>query len=153
MSRNRLAAHALQPTLAFAAGLVFGLGLLVSRLADPAKVLAFLDVAGAWDPTLLLVMGAAVAVGLAAHALVRGRTQTLIGLPLQLPAAGRIDLRLVLGALLFGVGWGLSGLCPGPGFVMLGTGSLQAVLFVAALVAGIALFDHVERVVTHRRTP
>jgi uncharacterized protein len=129
------------PMLAFAAGLVFGVGLLVSGLTDPAKVLAFLDVAGAWDPALLLAMGAAAAVGLVAFEVARRRSSTLTGLPLRLPTATTIDRRLMLGGVLFGIGWGLAGICPGPSLVGIGTGSGDAALFAAAMVAGMACFD------------
>lgn len=142
---TRASSRALPPTLAFAAGLVFGVGLLVSQLTDPAKVLAFLDIAGVWDSSLLLTMGASIAPGLGAFAIARRRKSTLIGLPLHLPTATVIDRRLVVGGVLFGIGWGLTGICPGPGFVVLGTGSYQAALFVVAMVAGMALFDHAER--------
>lgn len=145
MSPLRSVPSALQSALAFAAGLVFGIGLLVSRLADPATVQAFLDLGGAWDPTLLLVMAAAVGVGLVADRVVRGRSSSLIGLPLRLPTARAIDRRLVAGSTLFGIGWGLAGICPGPGLVLLGTGSGPAALFVAAMVAGMALFDRFDR--------
>lgn len=145
MNPLRSVPSALQSALAFAAGLVFGIGLLVSRLADPATVRAFLDLGGAWDPTLLLVMAAAVGVGLVADRVVRGRSSSLIGLPLRLPTARVIDRRLVAGSTLFGIGWGLAGVCPGPGLVLLGTGSGPAALFVAAMVAGMALFDRYDR--------
>lgn len=127
------------------AGLVFGLGLIVSGMADPAKVLGFLDLAGLWDPSLALVMGGAVAVGAAAFAMVRRRPTSLLGLPMRMPAARPIDRRLIVGSALFGVGWGLAGICPGPSIVLIGMGSPQAVLFVAAMLAGMGLFELLER--------
>ena len=125
------------------AGLVFGLGLILSGMANPAKVLGFLDLAGAWDPSLALVMGGAVAVSALAFAWVRRRTVSLLGAALRLPTARTIDRRLVLGSVVFGVGWGVAGFCPGPALVALGMGnssSGKALIFVAAMLAGMALF-------------
>src|SRR5215468_6364051 len=96
---------------AFVAGLLFGIGLIVSRMASPAKVLGFLDIAGRWDPSLAFVMAGAIAVGLVAFRFAARRNTTLLGAPMQLPAGGAIDRRLVGGALLFGIGWGLGGFC------------------------------------------
>ena len=129
---------------AFLAGLVFGLGLLLSGMADPAKVLGFLDLAGAWDPSLMFVMGGAVGVGAVAFALARKRARSLLGEPMKLPTKTSIDRRLLLGALLFGAGWGLAGFCPGPAVVALGAGEAKAVVFVLAMLAGMALFELVE---------
>jgi uncharacterized membrane protein YedE/YeeE len=126
---------------AFLAGLVFGLGLLLSGMADPAKVLGFLDLAGAWDPSLMFVMGGAVGVGAVAFAFARSRPRSLLGEPMQLPTKTSIDRRLVLGALLFGTGWGLAGFCPGPAVVALGVGEPKAVVFVVAMLAGMGLFE------------
>lgn len=130
---------------AFFSGLVFGLGLIVSGMANPAKVLGFLDLAGAWDPSLALVMAGAIAVGLAAFALARRRARSLLGAAMQLPTARAIDRRLVAGSLLFGVGWGLAGFCPGPALVALGMGATKALVFVAAMLAGMGLFEGLER--------
>ena len=126
--------------VAFLVGLVFGLGLLVSQLANPAKVLAFLDLAGAWDPSLALVMGGAVVVGLVAFTLSRRWRRSLLGEPMRRPEANRADRPLVIGALLFGAGWGLAAFCPGPALVAAGAGHGQALLFVAAMLAGMGLF-------------
>jgi uncharacterized membrane protein YedE/YeeE len=128
----------------FIAGLVFGLGLIVAGMANPAKVLGFLDLAGAWDPSLAFVMGGAVAVGAGAFSLMRGRTRSLLGAPVLLPSAGRIDRRLVLGSLLFGVGWGLAGICPGPALVLAGYGSPKGFVFIAAMIAGNGAFEFFE---------
>ncbi|MGC3985772.1 MAG: YeeE/YedE family protein [Pseudorhodoferax sp.] len=130
---------------ALLAGLVFGLGLLVSGMADPAKVLGFLDLAGAWDPSLAFVMAGAIAVGLLAFALARRRTRSLLGLRMQLPQGQGIDRRLVLGGLAFGIGWGLAGFCPGPALVALGMGEAKAAVFVLAMLAGMGLFEWLER--------
>jgi uncharacterized membrane protein YedE/YeeE len=126
------------------AGLVFGLGLIVSGMADPAKVLGFLDLAGAWDPSLALVMAGAIGVGLVAFAVAGRRTTSLLGAEMQLPTARHVDRRLLVGSLLFGIGWGLAGFCPGPGLVALGMGEVKAVVFVAAMLAGMGLFELIE---------
>lgn len=130
---------------AFLSGLVFGLGLVVSGMANPAKVLGFLDLAGPWDPSLALVMAGAVAVGAVAFAFMRTKTRSLLGAPVLLPDRGTIDGRLVLGSLLFGVGWGLSGICPGPALVLAGTGSAKGLAFLAAMLAGNVLFEFLEK--------
>lgn len=130
---------------AFAVGLIFGLGLLLSGMANPAKVLGFLDLFGAWDPSLALVMGGAVAVGMIAFSRLRGRERSLLGEPLRIPVRRDIDARLVLGGLGFGVGWGLVGFCPGPALVALGAGESKAVVFVAAMLAGMGLYELLER--------
>lgn len=137
--------EAMLTVAAFFSGLVFGLGLIVSGMANPAKVLGFLDLAGAWDPSLALVMAGAIAVGLAAFALARRRARSLLGAAMQLPTARAIDRRLVAGSLLFGVGWGLAGFCPGPALVALGMGATKALVFVAAMLAGMGLFEGLER--------
>ena len=130
---------------AFITGLVFGFGLLLSGMANPAKVLGFLDVAGAWDPSLLLVMAGAIGVGLVAFSLAGRRTQSLLGEEMRLPPSGRIDRRLLAGSAVFGVGWGLAGFCPGPALVALGMGLEPAAVFVAAMLAGMAGFEILER--------
>jgi uncharacterized membrane protein YedE/YeeE len=126
-------------------GLLFGVGLILSGMADPAKVLGFLDLASAWDPSLAFVMGGAIAVGLPAFALARGRSRSWLGAEMSLPTVREIDRRLVIGSLLFGVGWGVAGFCPGPALVALGMGESKALWFVAAMVAGMALFEWFER--------
>lgn len=131
--------------LSLAAGLVFGLGLIVSGMADPAKVLAFLDLAGAWDPSLALVMGGAIAVGFPAFALAKSRKTSFAGAPVQLPQSSAIDKRLVGGSALFGIGWGLAGFCPGPALVALGMGRVEALVFTAAMLAGMGVFAWIAR--------
>lgn len=130
---------------AFVAGLVFGIGLIVAGMTNPAKILGFLDFAGSWDPSLALVMAGAIAVGLVAFALARRRTMSALGLPIQLPAAQTIDARLVAGSLAFGVGWGLAGFCPGPAIVALGAGYAKAAVFVVAMLLGMGAFEWAER--------
>jgi uncharacterized membrane protein YedE/YeeE len=126
------------------AGLVFGLGLIISGMANPAKVLGFLDLAGAWDPSLALVMVGANAVGLAAFALARRRTKSFLALKLQLPTSRHIDRRLIVGSLLFGIGWGIAGFCPGPALVALGMAEAKAAVFVLAMLVGMAMFEWME---------
>ena len=136
---------------ALLAGLVFGLGLIVSGLADPAKVLGFLDLAGAWDPSLGVVMAGAIGVGSVGFALAKRRTRSVLGQEMKLPTARHIDRRLVGGSLLFGIGWGIAGFCPGPGLVALGMGEAKALAFVLAMLAGMGLFELLERRGTLRR--
>ena len=127
------------------AGLVFGLGLIVSGMANPAKVIGFLDLAGRWDPSLALVMAGAIAVGAIAFAFARTRTASLLDAPMKLPSEQRIDRRLLAGALVFGVGWGIAGFCPGPALVAIGMGSAKAVVFVVAMLAGMGIFQIAEK--------
>ncbi len=129
----------------FLAGLVFGLGLIVSGMANPAKVLGFLDLGGRWDPSLAFVMGGAIAVGAVAFAVARRRTRSFLGAAMRLPAARAIDRRLVLGSVLFGIGWGVAGFCPGPGLVAAGMGEMKALAFVAAMLAGMVGYELIER--------
>ena len=131
--------------VSFASGLIFGLGLIVSGMADPGKVLAFLDLAGTWDPSLMLVMAGAIAVGLFAFRVAGTRPETLLGQPLQLPVPGKIDRPLIIGSLLFGIGWGLAGICPGPALVLLGSGGGEGGIFILAMLVGMALFELQQR--------
>lgn len=126
-------------------GLIFGLGLILSGMADPAKVLGFLDLAGPWDPSLALVMAGAIAVGLIGFSFARRRSLSFLGSKMQLPKHGDIDRRLVGGSLVFGIGWGIAGFCPGPALVALGMGETKAAAFVAAMVVGMAIFEILER--------
>ena len=129
----------------FFVGLLFGLGLLLSGMTDPAKVLGFLDLFGTWDPSLAFVMGGAIAVGFFAFALARKRTTNFLGGALHLPKATQIDQRLVLGGLTFGAGWGLAGFCPGPGIVSMASGEVKAAVFMAAMLVGMVLYEVAER--------
>ncbi len=131
--------------IALLAGLLFGIGLIVSGMANPAKVLGFLDIAGTWDPSLAFVMVGAIAVGSLAFWIARRRQRSLLGLPMQWPAGSAITPRLVLGSAAFGIGWGLAGFCPGPAMVALGAGYAKAWGFVGAMVAGMAVFEVFER--------
>lgn len=129
----------------FAVGLLFGIGLLLSGMTDPGKVLGFLDLAGAWDPSLALVMGGAIAVGIFAFGSAKKRTTSFLGGALHLPTARDIDKRLIIGGLLFGAGWGLAGFCPGPGIVTMATGEPKAAVFVVAMIAGMLVFQFTDR--------
>lgn len=134
---------------AFVAGLIFGIGLLLAGMANPAKVLGFLDLAGAWDPSLALVMVGAIGVALLPFTWARRQSRSLLGAAMQLPQKRELDRRLILGSLVFGIGWGIAGICPGPGVAILLTGHWQALLFVAAMLAGMLLFTALERQRTH----
>jgi len=125
---------------ALLAGLLFGLGLILSGMANPAKVLGFLDITGRWDPSLLLVMAGAIAVGLPVFTFARKKTASLIGEPLRLPTARNIDRRLVLGSVIFGIGWGLAGYCPGPALASLFLG-FKPLVFVAAMIGGMVVYE------------
>ena len=127
---------------AFLAGLVFGVGLLVSGMTDPGKVIGFLDVAGTWDPSLAFVMAGAILVAFFAFAFARRRAQTFLGGALELPERRDIDARLVGGSIVFGIGWGLAGFCPGPAIVAFGAGFDKATVFVIAMVAGMLLYRY-----------
>ena len=130
---------------ALLAGLLFGLGLIVSGMFDPSKVLGFLDLAGHWDPSLAVVMIGAVAVASIGFAFATRRGKTLSGDEFALPQNRSIDMRLVAGSLLFGIGWGLAGVCPGPDIVALGMGAPKAPVFFAAMLAGMLVFELVQR--------
>ena len=125
-------------------GLLFGIGLIVSGMSDPAKVLGFLDLAGNWDPSLAFVMGGAILASAPAFWFAGKRERALLGAPMRLPTATRIDRRLVLGSLAFGAGWGLAGYCPGPALASLATGGTKPLMFTIAMVAGMAIFELIE---------
>lgn len=130
---------------ALLAGLVFGCGLILSGMVNPAKVLGFLDLAGKWDPSLAFVMGGAIGVGVVAFAAARRRSMSVLGEEMKLPTATALDRRLLAGSLTFGVGWGIAGICPGPGLAALGMGEAKAALFVLAMLVGMTLFELLER--------
>lgn len=130
----------------FLVGLLFGLGLILSGMTDPGKVIGFLDLAGLWDPSLALVMGGAIAVGFFAFAIAKKRTVNFLGGALHLPKSNPIDKPLVMGAVLFGAGWGLAGFCPGPGLVSLASGNAKGAFFVAFMLVGMQLFEVFNRI-------
>ncbi|PSS50794.1 DUF6691 family protein [Leclercia tamurae] len=129
--------------MAFLCGLIFGAGLLISGLANPEKVLGFLDLSQAWDPSLAFVMIGAIAVGIIGFALVKGRKTAFCGVPILLPDNNTVDRTLVVGAVLFGLGWGLAGICPGPSLILLGAGIGKGLLFVLSMLAGMWIVTRV----------
>jgi uncharacterized membrane protein YedE/YeeE len=129
----------------FLVGLMFGLGLMLSGMTDPGKVIGFLDVTGYWDPSLALVMGGAIGVGVFAFALAKKRSRSLLGQTFDWPASEQIDRRVVLGSVVFGVGWGLAGFCPGPALVSLAAGQEKALYFVGAMIFGMILYELIQR--------
>ncbi len=131
--------------LSFVAGLIFGVGLIVAGMADPSKVLGFLDLAGNWNPSLAFVMAGAILVGFVAFSFAKRRNRSFLGLPIQLPTSGKLDRRLIFGSAVFGIGWGLSGICPGPALVLVGAGISKGWIFAIAMIAGMALFEFWER--------
>lgn len=135
----------MQVLMAFIVGLVFGIGLIVAGMTDPAKVQGFLDLAGQWDPSLALVMGGAILVGMLVFPFAAKRERALLGDIMRLPTATRIDRRLVLGGLAFGAGWGLAGFCPGPALAALASGRAEVLLFTGAMLAGMGMFEIFER--------
>jgi uncharacterized membrane protein YedE/YeeE len=136
---------------AFLTGLLFGIGLIVSGMTDPSKIIGFLDLTGAWDPSLALVMAGAVPVSALGFYLARKRVVTVLGGLLQVPEGGQIDRRLLLGSVTFGVGWGLAGFCPGPALVASGAGQDKAMVFLVAMLAGMALYELAERLMRNQR--
>lgn len=123
----------------FLCGLLFGIGLIVSGMADPVNVAGFLDLGGAWNPQLALVMAGAIGIAAPGFALLRRRTRPLLSASMHWPQEASIDRRLVAGSLMFGIGWGLAGFCPGPALVGIGIGSGDAVVFTVAMLAGMYL--------------
>jgi len=140
----------MQMLISFITGLVFGLGLIISGMADPSKVIGFLDLAGNWDPSLAFVMGGAILVASIGFRLTDNRGKTWLGDKVRLPTATQIDKRLVMGGLTFGVGWGLAGYCPGPALASL-TGGSKPLIFVLAMLAGMAIFELQGRIDSSRR--
>lgn len=127
--------------MALSSGLIFGLGLILGGMTDPGKVKGFLDVAGAWDPSLALVMGGAIAVGVFAFAAARRRSRSWSGDRMDIPTSRVIDARLIAGGVLFGTGWGLGGFCPGPALVAMSAGLGSAAVFVIAMLSGMVVHD------------
>ena len=141
----------MQVLMALLTGLVFGLGLIISGMTDPSKVIGFLDLAGKWDPSLAFVMGGAILVGIFAFRFAATRQEAILGGPIRLPTARHIDRRLVLGGLVFGAGWGLAGYCPGPALASLATGGGKPLIFTIAMLAGMGIFEIEDRF--SRRSP
>jgi hypothetical protein len=146
MSRDRAAQG--QSVVALLSGVLFGIGLLISGMAKPAKVIGFLDVFGAWDASLMLVMVGAIAVHFVAYRIASGKSSPLLAAKFNVPTRRDIDLKLLFGATVFGIGWGLGGYCPGPGLVSLASGHAAVLVFVAALLVGLYGTAKLERVLT-----
>ena len=135
----------MQRVIEFVLGLAFGLGLLISGMTDPGKVQGFLDLAGLWDPSLAFVMGGGVMVGLRGFGWAKKKTRSLSGAPFHWPEMTQIDRPLVLGSLMFGLGWGMAGFCPGPALVAMASGNDKALVFVLAMMAGMVLFERFKK--------
>ncbi len=134
----------LKNSIGLLAGLLFGFGLLISGMTDPVKVQGFLDILGAWDISLILVMGGGLMVALVGVQLAKRQSQSWIGTSLEMPTKTVITKPLIIGAMLFGIGWGLVGICPGPGIVLLGTGHWQAYVFIPAMIMGMLIYQWLE---------
>lgn len=135
----------LEVVISFAAGMLFAVGLALAGMTQPSKVVGFLDVAGAWDPSLAFVMMGAIAVYAVANRLVKGRSAPLAGGPFHLPTRRDIDPNLLFGAALFGIGWGLAGYCPGPGLTSVVTGAKAPLTFVVAMSIGMLTFAALQK--------
>lgn len=129
----------------FIAGLLFGVGLILSGMTDPAKVIGFLDITGAWDPSLAFVMVGAISVSYFAFRIAGKHSVTILGQQIALPTNRKIDIRLILGAITFGVGWGLAGYCPGPALASIATGHAEPIIFVIAMLVGMAIYEVLQR--------
>ena len=129
----------------FLVGLIFGIGLILAGMTNPAKVIGFLDITGTWDPSLAFVMGGGILVAIVAFRFAKKRTVNFLGGAMRMPTSDMIDKRLVIGSLLFGAGWGMAGFCPGPALTSMGTGNPKAVIFVIAMIVGMALFELADR--------
>ena len=126
-------------------GLIFGIGLLISGMANTQKVLGFLDITGLWDPSLILVMAGAILAALLPFQWAKNQSRSLLGQTMQLPDKTQIDRPLIVGSLLFGIGWGLAGICPGPAIVLLGLKQINAIYFVLAMLAGMWIFQILQK--------
>jgi len=131
----------MQIMIAFVTGLIFGLGLILSGMTNPAKIIGFLDIFGDWDPALALVMIGALIVSATSFQLIKKNKKTYFGQQLNLPANNKIDHKLIIGSLIFGIGWGLAGYCPGPALVSVMHGGYQPVVFVLSMLAGMGIFE------------
>jgi uncharacterized membrane protein YedE/YeeE len=131
----------LHSVFALLSGIVFGLGLILAGMSNPRKVLSFLDITGLWDPSLIFVMAGAIGVGIIAFTIAKKRTKAFLGDVMHMPTKQDIDRKVIVGGLVFGIGWGIAGICPGPALVLLGAGSKQGVIFLIAMLIGIVLYS------------
>ena len=131
--------------IALISGILFGLGLVIAGMGNPAKILAFLDITGTWDPSLLITMAVGMVISGIAFLGVKKRSVSVLNCPLQIPTNQTIDKKLVTGSVLFGVGWGLAGICPGPALLLTGMGLTQGIIFTLAMVAGLAIFQFTQK--------
>lgn len=131
--------------IALISGILFGLGLVIAGMGNPAKILAFLDITGVWDPSLLITMAVGMVISGIAFLGVKKRAVSVLNCPLQIPTNQTIDKKLVTGSVLFGVGWGLAGICPGPALLLTGMGLTQGIIFTLAMVAGMAIFQFTQK--------
>jgi uncharacterized membrane protein YedE/YeeE len=131
--------------IALLAGVIFGVGLIIGQMVNPAKIIAFLDLAGAWNPSLALVMAGAIAVALPAFQLAKNKKNSICGMAMQLPTSKVIDKRLVFGSIAFGAGWGIAGFCPAPALVVAATGQWEAIVFSLAMIVGFYIFAILEK--------
>lgn len=127
------------------AGLIFGIGLIISGMTNPAKVLGFLDITGIWDPSLAFVMAGGIAIASIGFLVAKKRTKSFLGLQMRFPTGKKIDRPLIIGGAIFGLGWGIAGICPGPALVLVGGGVFKGVIFVIAMLLGMALFEKINR--------
>lgn len=125
---------------ALVSGVLFGLGLLVAGMGNPQKIRSFLDITGNWDPSLLVTMAVAMSISMVAFVIAKRRKTSFCGEPVQLPSNTRIDKPLLTGALLFGIGWGLAGICPGPGILLSGMGNIKGIVFTFSMITGMYIF-------------
>lgn len=131
--------------IALISGILFGVGLILAGMGNPAKILAFLDIMGNWDPSLLVTMAVAMAISAASYIFVKKRQVSVLNCPLQIPTNQKIDKKLVAGSVLFGLGWGLAGICPGPALLLTGLGVTQGMIFALAMVAGMSIYQFTQK--------
>lgn len=141
---NKLTQNFKAQLSAFLVGIIFGTGLIISGLTNPSKVLAFLDIFGVWDPSLALVMAGAISVGLVAFHFAKRLKKSFLGEPIKLPIEKIIDNQLIAGSVIFGIGWGLVGICPGPSLVLLGNSDDKAFVFVSSVITGFVLYEIIQ---------
>ncbi|EMI5491263.1 YeeE/YedE family protein [Providencia stuartii] len=131
--------------VALISGLLFGLGLLLAGMGNPAKILGFLDITGNWDPSLLVTMAVAMVVSAIAFAIAKKRKMSVLNCPIQIPQNTKIDKPLIIGSVLFGLGWGIAGICPGPALLLTGMGVTEGIIFTLAMIAGMSIFQMLKK--------